>query len=60
MHLSGPRRLSIFLTALWAALIFAALATNDEFSWKGFAVVGLFPSAFVWGCWWVWRGFAHT
>lgn len=59
MHLSGPRRLSLFLSALWAAAFFALAGIDGEFKWLGFVVLGLFPPALLWGCWWVWRGFAR-
>lgn len=60
MHLSGPRRLSIFVTALWVALVFAGGSLDYEFKWLGFIVIGLFPPGFLWGCWWVVRGFRQV
>jgi hypothetical protein len=56
MHLSGPRRLAIFATALWIGVTFVGYAFER---WEAFMIVGLLPPGTLWGCWWVWRGFAQ-
>lgn len=56
--MSGPRRLAIFLSALWVGFwVWAYLTDTRPFMWDGFLMFGIAPVALVWGIAWVVAGF---
>ena len=58
--MSGLRRLSIFLTGVWAIGWLALYSTDPFFNWTAYFPVGICPPALVWGLWWVRSGFANS
>jgi hypothetical protein len=61
MNLSGWRRLSILLTVVWVlfalALIESSRFSSAPYPFGSLIITGVLPPAFLWGLWWVWRGF---
>lgn len=61
--LSGWRRLSIVLTVIWVllalSLVEASRFSSEPYPFGQLIVSGIIPPAFLWGAWWVWRGFSH-
>ena len=53
--MSGLRRLSIFLSALWLCAFLVLGALDDKVI--GSLMIGSVPLGFIWGVWWVVRGF---
>ena len=59
--MSGPRRLAIFLSSVWIGLVFVAyLIDGLPVRWDGVFMLGIVPTAFAWGVWWVWLGFRRA
>lgn len=61
MQLSGWRRLSIALTAVWLLAMFALYEVGriggTPFPIGKFLLVGVLPPLILWASWWVWKGF---
>ena len=60
--MSGPRRLAVFLSALWIAawLLMYYADIRDGFNLGGFLALGVGPVALAWGVWWVVAGFRRN
>ena len=54
-QISGRMRFYIFISALW--LLAIGIKAIDEYDFILFLQLGIFPLFFIWGIWWVKKGY---